>query len=397
MDPPQPLAGNPHLFRLSFGELIVNLDNFGTLNGLIARQGGQLVGLDLNEKRILRYVADPARVFVPREVARLLRFIPITGNAAFRAAFDNPVSVSTDNLGQVFVVEGNDGAVYRIASNGAVTRVAKSTFNPDNPPPPRLTTENVAMDALPYPIVAVANDFEGRLFMLDRNCSLFIQIGTNTARRAKEFVGNTGCADAGLLSDQAKRIHIAFSVQGEIQTGTGDPLSGEWNFTRTYAGGRLRSVSLLPSGDLLILEGSPNFWAMKRLNTQTQVATRLNIDDSLRTNTNLRLSSAAVDFSGRILAVSCCTAGSSNESGRRYIFNFQLSGTNVLTGAARPVTPRMRTTRPADSADTTATLTALCGATFWRGSASSPSGGAGCSLMRCESPSKPATTTSSAR
>lgn len=331
-----PLSKN--LFRLAFAELRVDLDQFGTLNGNITRQGTQLIALDLSENRILRYTADPTRFFVAKEVARLLRYIPITGNNAFRAAFDNPISVSTDNQAQVYVVEGEDGAVYRIGSNGAVQRVASSTYSADNPPPPRLTNENVAMNALPYPIVAVANDPDGRLYMLDRACNLFIQTAVNNARRAKEFPTAGGCSEGILVIDQAKRVHIAFSVQGELQTGTGDPLSGDWQFSRTYSGGRIRSVSLLSSGDLLVLEGANvNFWSLKRVNPATQAVVPITVDETIRANGNVRLSSVAVDFGGRILAVSCCTAGSSNEAGRRFLYTFQLSGTNVLSGTIRPV------------------------------------------------------------
>lgn len=323
-----------NLFRLAFAELRVDLDLFSTLRGRIARQGGQLIGLDLNEKRILRYVPDPAKFFAPQEVSRLLRYIPLTGNAAFRAAFDNPVSVSTDNQGQVYVVEGGDGAVYRITSNGTVQRVAKSTFNPDNPPPGRLTDENVPIDALPYPIVAVANDPDGRLYMLDRNCNFFIQTSASIARRANEFPGSGGCTDAILLADQARRLHIIYRGLGEVQTGTGDPMSGAWTFNRTFSGSTIRSASTLLSGDLLLL-GASN--SMRRVNTNTLAVTPLQFDESLRTNVNLRITSIAVDFGGRILAVSCCTTGSSNESGRRFLFNFQLAGNNVLTGQTRPV------------------------------------------------------------
>lgn len=324
-----------NLFRLAFAELRVDLDNFATLRGHIARQGGQLIGLDLGEKRILRYAPDPVKVFVPQEVSRLLRYIPITGNNSFRAAFDNPVSVSTDNQGQVYVVEGGDGAVYRIASNGAVQRIARSTFNPDAPPPARLPSENVPIDALPYPIVAVANDPEGRLYMLDRSCNFFVQTSPTIARRANEFPNLGSCADATLLADQAKRVHLILRSAGEIYTGTGDPTSGAWNFAKTYSGNVIRSVSILLSGDLLIL-GVNN--TMRRVNTTTQAVIALQFDDTLRDNANLRLSSVAVDAAGRILAVSCCTTGSTNESGRRFLFSFQLAGTNILTGQARPVT-----------------------------------------------------------
>jgi len=327
-----------NLFRLAFAELRVDLDNFSSLRGRIARQGTQLISLDLNEKRLLRYVPDPVKVFVPQEVSRLLRYIPITGNNAFRAAFDNPVSVSTDNQGQVYVVEGADGAVYRIASNGAVQRIARSNFNPDNPPPARLPNEDVPIDALPYPIVAVTNDPDGRLYMLDRNCNFLIQTSATIARRANPLPSTSGCADATLLVDQAKRAHVVFRGQGEVQTGTGDPLSGSWNFNKTYSGGSIRSVSLLPSGDLLLLGGTnANFWSLRRLNTNTQAAVTLQLDESLRNNVNLKISSVAVDFGGRILAVSCCSTGSSNESGRRFLFNFQVTGNNVLTGQTRPV------------------------------------------------------------
>ena len=328
-------TASKNIFRLAFAELRVDLDSFATLNGSITRQGTQLIGLDLNEKRILRYVPDPTKIFAPREVARLLKYIPITGNSSFRAAFDNPISVSTDNLAQVYVVEGADGAVYRIATNGAVQRIARSNFNPDNPPPARLPVEGISMDALPYPVVAVANDSEGRLYMLDRACNLLVQSGSGIARRATETTPFSACQEAALVSDQAKRIHIVYSTRAEIHTGSGDPLNGTWAFTKTYSGARLRSVSLLPSGDLLILEGTNS---LKRLNASTRVAVSLSFDRSLQDNVNLRLSSAAVDFGGRILAVSCCTAGSSNESGRRYLFSFQLNGSDVLTGQARPVT-----------------------------------------------------------
>ena len=324
-----------NMFRLAFAEQRVDLDLVATLRGRIARQGGQLIGLDLNEKRILRYVPDPARIFVPREVSRFLRFIPITGNIAFRAAFDNPVSVSTDNQGQVYVVEGGEGAVYRIASNGAMQRIARSNFNPDSPPPARLTSENVPIDTLPYPIVAVVNDADGRLYMLDRNCNFYIQTSATIARRANEFPAAGSCADAALVADQVKRIHIVFKNFGEVQTGTGDPLNGSWNFARTYSGSAILSASMLPTGDLLLL-GTGN--AMRRLNATTQAVTTVRFDDTLRTNVNLRLSSLAVDFTGRILAVSCCSTGSTSESGRRFLFNFLLGSNNVLTGQARPVT-----------------------------------------------------------
>ncbi|MFN0102831.1 MAG: hypothetical protein ACKV2U_12160 [Bryobacteraceae bacterium] len=327
-----------NLFRLFFAELRVDLDAFAKLKGRIARQGNQLIGLDLNEKRLLGYAADPAGVFVPGETARLLRYIPITGNIAFRPAFDNPVSVSTDNQGQIYVVEGADGSVYRIAANGAVQRTARSSFNPDSPPPPRLTSENVPIDALPYPIVAVANDSDNRLYMLDRNCNFFIQTSVTIARRAKEFQIDGGCAEAAIVADQIKRVHVVFMAKGDVQTGTGDPLSGEWNFTPTYSAGRLQSVALLPTGDLLLLGGrNANFWTMTRINPTTKVAVPIQVDASLTANVNLRISSIAADFGGRILAVSCCSTGSSNESGRRYLFSFQLSGTNVLTGQPRPV------------------------------------------------------------
>ncbi len=328
-----------NLFRLAMGELRVDLDAFTKLNGLIARQGNQLVGLDLNEKRILRYVPDVARFFVPQEVARLLRYLPLTGNAAFRPAFDNPISVSTDFQGQVYVVEGGDGAVYRIANNGALQRLARSTFNPDAPPPPRPTSENFSLDSLPYPIVAIANDIEGRLYMLDRNCNFLIQTSATVARRAREFPNAGGCSEALLHIDTAKRVHIGLSLLGEIHTGSGDPLSGEWNFTRSYSGGRLRSIAQLQTGDLLILEGANiNFLTIKRMNPSTLVQTVLRFDETLRTSLNLRLTSLAVDLSGRILAVTCCTTGSSNEAGRRYLFSFQLSSDNVLTGQPRPIT-----------------------------------------------------------
>lgn len=331
-----PSTGN--LFRMAFAELRVDLDAFATLRGRITRQGGQLIGLDLAEKRTVRYVPDTAKVFVAQETARLLRYIPITGNNAFRASFDNPISVSTDLRGQVYVVEGGDGAVYRIASNGVVQRVAVSNFDPDKPPPGRLTTENVPIDALPYPIVAVANDQEGRLLMLDRNCNFFIQTSPTIARRAKEFQLGSACTQAVLLNDQAKRVHLVLMNAGEVYTGTGDPLSGEWLFNRTYSGGTVRAVALHSSGDLLLLGGAnANFWSLRRLNPTTQVAATIRLDASLNTNTNIRLSSISVDSGGRILAISCCTAGSSNESGRRFLLSFQLSGDNVLTGQTRPV------------------------------------------------------------
>ncbi len=329
-----------NVFRLAFAELRVDLDAFTKLNGHIARQGGQLIGLDLNEKRLVRYRADTARLFVPEEVSRLLRYIPVTGaNSAFRAAFDNPVSVSTDNAGQVFIVEGGDGAVYRISANGTLSRIARSTFNPDGPPPPRPTSENFDMNALPYPIVAVANDPEGRLYLLDRNCNFLIQTAPAVARRAREFTNFGGCTEAFLIADQAKRIHIAFATQGEIQTGTGDPVSGDYNFSRTFGGSRIWSMTQLPSGDLLALEGpNLNFVTIRRINSTTRQVVTVRYDDSLRNANNFRPSSLAVDISGRLLAVSCCTAGSSNEAGRRFLYSLQLTGTDVLIGQTRPVT-----------------------------------------------------------
>lgn len=328
-----------NLFRLAFAELRVDLDPFAKLRGRIARQGSQLTGLDLNEKRLLTYKADPARVFVPEETARLLRYIPITGSTAFRPAFDNPVSVSTDNQGQVFVVEGGDGAVYRIAANGAVQRIARSSYNPDNPPPPPLKEESVAMDAMPYPIVAVTNDPEGRLYMLDRNCNFFTQTSATVARRAKEFQIAGGCAQAALVADQVKRIHAVFFNQGDVYSGTGEILSGEWNFSLTHSAGRLQSAALLPSGDLLLLGGAnPNAWFLRRLNAGTRVATPLRVTQDPNSNVNLRLSSVAVDAGGRILAVTCCSAGGGAETGRRYLYSFQLGSNNDLTGQARPIT-----------------------------------------------------------
>lgn len=325
-----------NIFRLRYRELGLDLDSFAALKGRMTRQGGQLIALDLNEKRLLSYIADPAKIFVPKEVARLLRYIPITGNNSFRAAFDNPVSVSTDNQGQVFAVEGEDGSVYRIAANGVVQRVGKSTFNPDNPPAGRFTSENIAMDAFPYPIVAVGNDFEGRLYLLDRACNFFIQIGTSTARRAA-VLGST-CTEAVMAADQAKRMHVAIVGTGSVMSASGDPLAGDWTFTRSYSGSSVRSFAVLPTGDLLVLDGaSPSFWSLWRVNSNTRAFVRVTLDDSLRNDVNIRLSSVAVDFSGRILAVSCCSAGSSNESGRRFLYSFQLSGTNVLIGQSRPV------------------------------------------------------------
>jgi uncharacterized protein (TIGR03437 family) len=331
-----PSTGN--LFRLAFEDLRVDLDNFARLQGRIARQGGTLVAFDLANKRLLRYNSDPARLFVQQETARLLRFIPITGNSAFRPAFDNPVSASTDFQGQVYVAEGGDGAVYRIGANGTVTRVARSTFNPDSPTPPPVTSENTPMDSLPFPIVALANDVDGRLHMLDRNCNFFIQTGPNVARRIRGF-SSLNCAEAAIVIDLQKRTHIAFFEQGEIHTGTGDPLVGDWNFARTYSAGRIRSISLLLSGDLLLLGGpNPSAWSLSRLNPSNQAVTPIKLDDALAYGGSLRISSIAVDFGGRILAVGCCSAGSSNESGRRYLLSFQLSGTNVLSGQSRPVT-----------------------------------------------------------
>jgi len=330
-----------NLFRLAFAELRVDIDRFGILNGSLARQGGQLVGLDLNEKRILRYVPDATRFFVPQEVARLLRYIPITGNSSFRAAFDNPVSVSTDNQGQVYVAEGGDNAIYRISANGAVARIGRSTFVPDGPPPGRLTSEDVQMDAFPYPIVALANDIEGRLFLMDRNCNLFTQTSATIARRVREFPSTNNCAEVSMLSDLNKRMHVAFPALGEIFSATGDPLAGEWQFSRIYSGARIRSMALMPTGDLLLLESgnvSSVNWTMKRVNPATQAVTTLRRDDALSARLDVRFSSLAVDFGGQIVAVSCCSTGSSNESGRRFLFNLTINATNVLSGQPRPVT-----------------------------------------------------------
>ena len=80
-------------------------------------------------------------------------------------------------------------------------------------------------------------------------------------------------------------------------------MNGSWTFSKTYThpSGGIRSVSLLISGDLLLLGGtSANFWSLQRLNTTTQAVTELRLDASLRTNVNLKISSVAVDFGGPI-------------------------------------------------------------------------------------------------
>ncbi|HEU0122791.1 MAG TPA: hypothetical protein VFQ91_19830, partial [Bryobacteraceae bacterium] len=324
------------LFRLAFADLRVDLDQFSTLTGFIARRGNQLIGLDLQQKRSLQYAPDPARLFVPQLVSRLLRYIPATGSNSFRAAFDNPVSVSVDLLSQVFVADAEDMSVYRIAANGTVTRVAQSNYNPDVPVT-RPTTENQAMDSMPYPVISIAHDVDGRLLMIDSNCTFFVQTGANTARRAGGF---SNCANAAMLYDQAKRLHVALPVRGLVLTGTGDTLTGDWQFSTTFtSSSNVRSISMLPSGDVLVLEGTAlGTWSLKRVNPNTKDVTPIRLDDAIANGNNLNLTSIATDAGGRILAVACCTIGSSNESSRRYLYNFQLSGTNVLSGSPRPVT-----------------------------------------------------------
>jgi uncharacterized protein (TIGR03437 family) len=331
-------SNSGRLFRLAFAELRVDLDLFGTLRGPIARQGGNVIGYDIPEKRLVRFEPDAASLFVAREQARLLRLIPTTGSTAFRAAFDFPVSVSLDNQSQVYVAEAADGSVYRIAANGVLQRVSRTTFNPDRPPT-GTGADITPIDAMPYPAVAVANDSTGRLFFLDRNCGLYTQLGATTARRVKQFAISAGCGEASMLFDQQRRLHVAFFAAGEIHTGTGDVEAGEWNFSRIYSAPRIRSMSLLNSGDLLVLETQANVaaWQLRRLNPSTLAAVTLRLDDSLRNAQNVRFSSVAADFGGRIIAVSCCTAGSSNESGRRFLYSLQLSATDVLSGQPRPV------------------------------------------------------------
>lgn len=323
------------IVRLAISPLNTQVTDVGTVTGSLTRQAENLMALDLNENRLLRFTPTAEAPFYSREIAaNMLRYIPITGNTGFRAAFDNPISASVDNLQQVFVVEGEDGSVYRIAANGVVSRQAKTIFNPDNPGTYVFTSETVAMDAMPYPVIAVANNAQGRLFMMDRACNLFAQVDTNGARRIHKLSA-TVCREGYMVFDLGGRLNVALVAQGRVMSGTGDPVAGEWNFSEIFAGtGRIRSLSLMTSGDLLVVDGINS---LKRVNPATRAMVRLRYDESLNSNVNLRVTSVATDFGGRILAVTCCTTGASSEAGRRYLFSFQLNSGDVLTGSARPV------------------------------------------------------------
>jgi uncharacterized protein (TIGR03437 family) len=332
-------ANSGNLMRLAFFELRTDLDIFNSLDGQITRQGADLFGFDGRQNRLLKYVPDTARIFAPEVAARLLRFLPVTGNNAFRAAFDDPQNVSIDRNGQIFVVEGADGSLYRISNNGTVDRVGRSIYNPDAPPPANpFPSDQVRMDSFPFPLVATGQDSEGRLHILDRQCNFFVQTDSGIARRVARLTADRGCRSARIVVDQNRRAHVSVEDQGEIYSGTGEISAGEWTFTRIYSGLPLLSLSMLVGGDLLLVEGnSAGIWAMKRINISTRAVTTLALDEALRNQYNMRISSAVSDFSGKIIAVSCCTAGSSRESNRRFLATLNLSGTNQLSGTARNI------------------------------------------------------------
>ncbi|MBM3787312.1 MAG: hypothetical protein FJW30_23380 [Acidobacteria bacterium] len=321
------------LFRLAFAELRTDLNPIGRLTGKIARAGNQVIGFDYNENRLVRFVPNAQTIYASEEVARMLRYIPVTGNNAFRPAFDNPVSVSVDNQGQVYVVEGEDGSVYRITTNGVLQRAATPAIPPIVTPP----SEAIPSNALPAPVVAVTNDSDGRLYLVDRQCNFFVQTEPNILRRAGNL--GAGCDRVSMLTDSAKRVHIAVHSTGQIVTGNGDPIAGNWTFSPAYSGQPILSMSLLPTGELLVLDGANlNFWRLHRVNPTSRAVVTLRLDDSLRTSGNVRLSSVAVDSASRILAVSCCTTGSTSQAGRQYLISMTYDGNNLLTGASRPVT-----------------------------------------------------------
>jgi len=329
---------NGNLYRLGFAELRTDFNPVGFLNGPITRAGSSAIGFDLSENRLLRYEPDATRIYAARVIGRLLRNIPVLGNSAFRPAFDSPIGVSTDNQNQVFVTEGEDGSVYRIASNGVLSRVTRTIFNPDSTTPYRFTSDTIALDQMPYPVVATANDISGRLYMFDRDCNFYIQQSPTTARRAARLSIDKGCAQASMVIDPMGRVMIGAHAQGEIHSANGDPLGGDYTFTRIYSGGVLQSISQMQSGELLVLEGRESTtWTLRRLNPTTRAAVTFRLDDALRNNTNIRLSSAAVDAAGRILAVSCCTTGASSEAGRRFLISLQIGPGDVLSGEARPI------------------------------------------------------------
>lgn len=329
---------NGNLYRLGFAELRTDFNLVGFLNGPIARAGSQAVGFDLGENRLVRYEPDATRIYVAREIGRLLRNVPVLGNSAFRPAFDNPIGVSTDNQNQVFVTEGEDGSVYRIANNGVLTRVTRTIFSPDSTTPYRFTSDMIAVDQMPYPVVATANDISGRLYLVDRDCNFYIQQSPTSVRRAARLTVDKGCAQASMIIDSGGRVLIGAHAQGEIHAASGDPMGGDYVFARIYSGGLLQSMSMMASGELLVLEGrESSTWTLRRFNPTTRAVVTLRLDDALRSNTNIRLSSAAVDATGRILAVSCCTAGASSEAGRRFLVALQIGPGDVLSGQARPI------------------------------------------------------------
>lgn len=331
-------SGN--LLRLAFFELRTDLDIFTTLDGEITRHGGELLGFDARQNRLLKYVPNATRIFAPEVSARLLRFLPVTGSNAFRAAFDDPINVSIDRNGQIFVIEGADGSLYRISNNGTLDRLGRSVFNPDAGAPANpFPSDQVKMDSFPFPLVATGQDSDGRLYILDRQCNFFLQTDGTTVRRVARLAADRGCRSGRIVVDQNRRAHVSIEDQGEVQSGTGEVNAGEWAFTRTYSGMPILSLSILSSGDLLLVEGNSfGIWAMKRINPSTRAVTTLGLDEALRNQFNMRISSAVSDFSGKIIAVSCCTSGSSRESNRRFLATLNLTGTNQLSGVARNIT-----------------------------------------------------------
>ena len=329
---------NGMLFRLAFGELRVELEPFGRLDGVIARQGTELVGIDLAFKRLTGYVRNATGGYAARELGKLAQLLPVLGSRVARQPLERPVSVTTDRESLLLVVEEREGSVYGFANDNVVSRIARSTYDPANPPPSVLRTESFTLDTLPYRVVAAASSSEGRLHLVDRACNLLVQTEGREVRMVHRLLANSECGAATILFDAGRRVIVALHSQGQLLLGSGNATEGEWTFGRIYsASTSILSAFNLPSGEIFVLEGNgTTSWQARRVNPVTSRAIPISVDPNSRIP-NLRLSSASADSSGRIIAVTCCTGTESGGTGTKQVVVLSYSGT-ALTGIPTPVT-----------------------------------------------------------
>ena len=292
------------LFSSVLGPLAGDLVSLGRLDGLIAREGNSLIAIDLFSDRLIRYQLTANRGVTITEAGKLLHTLPLTSDLAFLPAFDAASSVTVDTAREVFVVDGGDGNLYRISPNGAIRRAAATDYVPDRPPGGQFSSERFRIDAMPFPISSANKRNDGQMFLVDTNCNVFAQLNETSVRYLGKMQRPDGCSNSSIVFDTTRTLHVGLG-QGNIFAGTGEIESGEWKFEQLYAGaGRIRSISQLPTGEFLVLEGdglSPG--RLRIFNPATRRIREVTGDRSLQ-SANLLMTSAVVMGGGGILAIS---------------------------------------------------------------------------------------------